>query len=164
MVGSRAGARGPGRHCGSRGRGQRNESLTQGPQVVELHTPQQAPGNHASLPLQAAEAGLGGWSEAGELLATIGRVFLAMNQATLHQPIDEPGHAPEADAQRLCQLTHGLRSSGPKDEERLHLPDRHVELHDFMGKATTLPDDEGADGCLDIATQSVSYFGHSIVL
>ncbi|MEA2634221.1 MAG: hypothetical protein QOH92_988 [Chloroflexota bacterium] len=165
MVGSRAGARGPGRHGGSRGRGQRNESLTQGTQVVELHAAQQARGNHASLVLHAAQAGLTGRGQAGELLAPIVRVFIPTNQAPLDQAIDEPGHAPEADAQRLCQLAHGLRgSSGPKDEERLHLAERHVEQHDFMGEARTLLGDKGADRGLDIAAQSVRYFGHSILL
>jgi len=165
MVGSGAGPPGFGRNRRTRGRSQRNESLTQGAEVVELHAPQQARSNHASLVLHAAESGLSGRGQAGEPLAPIGQVFIPTNQAPLDQAIDETGHAPEADAQCLRELSHGLGlSRGPKDEERLHLAERHVEQHHFMGEARALLGDEGADRGLDIRAQSVRYVGHSSVV
>jgi hypothetical protein len=78
-------------------------------------------------------------SQTRELLATIRRVFFAAHQVSLDQPIDEPGHAAEGDAQRLGDLPHGLRLAGrPEHEERLQLPDRDVELDDLVRAAQSL--------------------------
>src|SRR5436853_5452590 len=82
-VRSRASAGGPAWQGGSGSRGQRGESLAQGPEVVELHATEQTLDKQASPLLHTQEAGLSRRGEAGELLAPISRVLLATSQAPL---------------------------------------------------------------------------------
>src|SRR6202011_3407943 len=161
MVGCRASGRGWGWYGGSRSRGQGDKSLAQCPEVVELHATQQALNQQTPPLLHAQEAGLRGRGKAGELLAPVRWILLATSEAPLDQAIDEAGHGSQADVQRLRQLPHGLSlSRRPENEQRLHLTDRHVELHHLVRQSRALLAHESGHRRLDLADQSVRYFGH----
>src|SRR6202022_3319096 len=88
LVGSGGSVGGSGWHGGSRSRGQCDETLAQGPEVVELHATQQALDKKASPLLHAQEAGLSRRGEACQLLAPVGRVLPPTSQAPLCEAIE----------------------------------------------------------------------------